>query len=130
MKKLAHKRSKRLLFALIAIGSLQAGSAWADCGLISGQWRFQVDAARAVIVDPTLPSGTPVGRGGEGSNTWRFNCAGVTNPVYVKWGMTTASPDNTYELLVDGQPAGVGLRVSVSIDGGPLRPLPVDEQMH
>ena len=130
MKKVIKKRIKACLYGSVVLVALQSGSAWADCANIGGQWIFNVNAATPVIVDPTLPPGTSLGRMGQAGMTWIFNCTNATNDTYVRWNMIPEAINNgyLYELRVGGQPSGVGIRVAISTNGGPFLPPPAELQ--
>ena len=115
---------------MMLLSALPLGVARADCTLSSGIKVYSVVQARDGDVDSSLPAGTSLGAPGQYTqpSPWSFNCAGASSPVYLYARYSAPNTANdTYELTVGGQPAGVGLRLSVSNDNGPFQSLPLTE---
>jgi hypothetical protein len=126
------RKIKMLLAGLLILGAAQSGTAWARCQLASAIPFYLVVQVRDVIVDETLPAGTPLGREGNlnvPAGQWSFNCAVGTTPTPVRLEHSTipAFANGLYEFIVNGQPSGVGLRLYVSDNGRPRRAFPFDE---
>jgi hypothetical protein len=134
MKRKEKRKIKRLLAGLLILGAFHSGTAWARCQLASSIPFYTVVQVRDVIVDETLPAGTPLGREGSldaPSRQWMFNCAVGTTPTPVRLNHYTipAFANGVYELIVNGQPSGVGLRLFVSNDGRPRQAFPFQESL-
>jgi hypothetical protein len=130
------RQMKALCAGLLVLGAIQSPVAWADCQLASSIPRTRIVQVRDVMVDGSLPAGTPLGR--EGTHTlptgsWAFNCSLRTTPTPVTI-TTSIGPSFTfvngvYQFTVNGQPSGVGLEIFVSEDGGPKKQFPYQESL-
>jgi type 1 fimbria pilin len=132
MKRVLSIGAKLLSLGLIALAVLKSGPAQAACNLGSNIQNYIIDQVSDVYVDSNLAPGTPLGSQGQYSfpNPWRLNCTGAS-PVYLATNIAQGSQTSggVYELTVGGQRSGVGVRVSMSIDGGDFQPMPIERQL-
>jgi type 1 fimbria pilin len=124
-----------LSFGLIAFIALRAGPAQATCFLANNVQNYIVDQTSNVYVDSNLSVGTSLGRQGQYTfpTPWKFNCTGsASNPVYLKTNIAQGAltSGDIYELTVGGVRSGVGVRITMSVNGGDFLPMPQERQLN
>jgi hypothetical protein len=116
--------------SLLLLGAAHSGSVLAQCALASGISFVTIEPAqgRQVLVDSTLPAGTPLGRQGQVTEIPRtFNCTAASNIITLNNVLISAPNNGVFELTVGGQPSGVGIRLLVADSNGQLRQFPYQE---
>jgi type 1 fimbria pilin len=133
MKDAIKKTIRLILLGLIAATAVKPGSASAACNLATSLQRYFVTQGKAdVYVDSGLAPGTSLGRHGEPDlRVLKFKCTGVSNPVFIKTNIAQGAmtSGDLYELTVGGQRSGVGVRLSMSINGGDFLPMPIERSL-
>jgi major type 1 subunit fimbrin (pilin) len=139
MRNVLRTYGKALSSALVAFAALKSGSAWAVCSLgPPGRITMTINGpANGIVVDSSIPPGETVnpGTGPAEPKTYTIVCvggAGGNNPVYFKTSLIKEAVDNgyVYEFKVGGQPAGVGMVLTMSTDSGDFLPMPVTRQVN
>jgi type 1 fimbria pilin len=136
MKNLIKTYGRALSLGLVAFAALKSGHAQAACSLgPPGVVAMIVSAPSGIVVDSSLPPGSTIGPGTGPAEpkTYTIVCTGGvggSNPVYFKTNLISSAVNNDYiyEFTIGGTPAGVGMKLTMSTDGGPLLPMPVTRQ--
>jgi type 1 fimbria pilin len=134
MKRIVRTYGKLFSLALVAFAALKSGSVHATCFLANAVQNYDIEQTSSVYVDTSLPAGTPLGRQGQYTfpRPWTLNCTGAgSSPVYLKTNIAQGAhtSGDVYELTVGGQPSGVGVRLSMSVNGGGFQSLPIERQL-